>query len=112
MTRREIAGFLEKVGAGRPESRYRSPADGALPSLEQHRIETARIKVEAVMGEDQMVDLLEVLELYCELLLARFGLLETVRCVSLYTGVWAEKRIDIDSDSEPAGRLTLEWRRQ
>ncbi|KAL8278717.1 hypothetical protein RQP46_008786 [Phenoliferia psychrophenolica] len=56
VTRREIAGFLDK-----------------------QRIETARIKVEAVMGEDQMVDLLEVLELYCELLLARFGLLETVR---------------------------------
>lgn len=31
------------------------------------------------MGEDTMVELLEVLELYCELLLARFGLLETVR---------------------------------
>lgn len=28
---------------------------------------------------DQTVELLEVLELYCELLLARFGLLETVR---------------------------------
>ncbi|KAK4058356.1 Vacuolar protein sorting-associated protein ist1 [Microbotryomycetes sp. JL221] len=44
--------------------------------LERGRIETARIKVEAVMGEDMMVELLEVLELYCELLLARFGLLE------------------------------------
>lgn len=33
------------------------------------------------MGEDVMVDLLEVLELYCELLLARFGLLETIKCV-------------------------------
>lgn len=56
VTRREIGGYLEK-----------------------HRIETARIKVEGVMGEDTMVELLEVLELYCELLLARFGLLETVR---------------------------------
>ncbi|KAM0754874.1 DUF292-domain-containing protein [Meredithblackwellia eburnea MCA 4105] len=56
VTRREIAGFLEKG-----------------------RIETARIKVEAVMGEDTMVDLLEVLELYCELLLARFGILEQIR---------------------------------
>ncbi|KAK4705305.1 vacuolar protein sorting-associated protein IST1, partial [Phenoliferia sp. Uapishka_3] len=56
VTRREIAGFLEKG-----------------------KIETARIKVEGVLGEDTMVDLLEILELYCELLLARFGLLETVR---------------------------------
>lgn len=56
VTRREIAGFLEKS-----------------------KIETARIKVEAVMGEDTMVELLEVLELYCELLLARFGLVETIK---------------------------------
>lgn len=33
------------------------------------------------MGEDLTIELLEVLELYCELLLARFGLLETVKCV-------------------------------
>ena len=31
------------------------------------------------MGEDTMVELLEVLELYCELLLARFGLLEAIK---------------------------------
>lgn len=30
------------------------------------------------MGEDNMIELLEVLELYCELILARFGLLEAV----------------------------------
>jgi vacuolar protein sorting-associated protein IST1 len=47
--------------------------------LEKGRIETARIKVEGVMGDDTTVDLLEVLELYCELLLARFGLLESVK---------------------------------
>jgi vacuolar protein sorting-associated protein IST1 len=46
--------------------------------LEKGRIETSRIKVEATMGEDNMIELLEVLELYCELLLARFGLLEAV----------------------------------
>ena len=53
VTRREIAGLLEKG-----------------------KLETARIKVEGVMGEDSTVELLELLELYCELLLARFGLLE------------------------------------
>lgn len=30
------------------------------------------------MGEDQMVELLEVLELYAEVCLSRFGLLELV----------------------------------
>ncbi|GAA5834102.1 hypothetical protein JCM11251_003618, partial [Rhodosporidiobolus azoricus] len=47
--------------------------------LEKGRIESARIKVEGLLSEDLYVELLEVLELYCELLLARFGLLETVK---------------------------------
>jgi len=44
--------------------------------LERGRVETARVKVEAIIGDDIHVELLELLELYCELLLARFGLLE------------------------------------
>ncbi|KWU44248.1 DUF292-domain-containing protein, partial [Rhodotorula sp. JG-1b] len=55
-TRREVAGLLEK-----------------------RKLESARIKVEGLLAEDLYVELLEVLELYCELLLARFGLLETVK---------------------------------
>ncbi|GAA5868420.1 hypothetical protein JCM1840_006988 [Sporobolomyces johnsonii] len=47
--------------------------------LEKGRIESASIKCEGIMSEDLYVELLEVLELYCELLLARFGLLETVK---------------------------------
>ncbi|KIJ54223.1 hypothetical protein M422DRAFT_25164 [Sphaerobolus stellatus SS14] len=44
--------------------------------LERGKIETARIKVENIINEDIHVELLELLELYCELILARFGLLE------------------------------------
>jgi len=44
--------------------------------LERGKIETARVKVEAIINEDIHVELLELLELYCELLLARFGLVE------------------------------------
>lgn len=81
-TRREVAGLLEKG-----------------------KLESARIKVEGLLAEDLYVELLEVLELcvhpdaylsatlrrpltlalldrYCELLLARFGLLECVKCVA------------------------------
>lgn len=47
--------------------------------LEKGRLEASKIKVEGVLNEDMMIELLEVLELYCELLLARFGLLETVQ---------------------------------
>jgi vacuolar protein sorting-associated protein IST1 len=62
--------------------------------LERGKVETARIKVESsisyffscqllfltvlleVINEDIYLELLELLELYCELLLARFGLVE------------------------------------
>ncbi|EIW87091.1 DUF292-domain-containing protein [Coniophora puteana RWD-64-598 SS2] len=44
--------------------------------LERGKVESARIKVEAIINEDIHVELLELLELYCELLIARFGLLE------------------------------------
>ncbi|KAF8272985.1 DUF292-domain-containing protein [Lactarius quietus] len=44
--------------------------------LERGKVETARIKVESIINEDIYLELLELLELYCELLLARFGLVE------------------------------------
>ncbi|KDR85600.1 hypothetical protein GALMADRAFT_234561 [Galerina marginata CBS 339.88] len=44
--------------------------------IERGKIETARIKIETIINEDIHVELLELLELYCELLLARFGLLD------------------------------------
>ncbi|KAI9786276.1 MAG: hypothetical protein M1816_008085 [Peltula sp. TS41687] len=44
--------------------------------LEQGRDESARIRVENIIRSDLQTELLEILELYCELLLARAGLLE------------------------------------
>ncbi|KAH8110584.1 DUF292-domain-containing protein [Phellopilus nigrolimitatus] len=44
--------------------------------LEQRKIEKARVRVENIITEDIHVELLELLELYCELLIARFGLLD------------------------------------
>jgi len=44
--------------------------------LEKGKVETARIKVESIINEDIHLELLELLELYCELLIARFGLVE------------------------------------
>lgn len=44
--------------------------------VERGRLETARIKVENIINEDIYVELLELLELYCELLIARFNFLE------------------------------------
>ncbi|KAK7465268.1 Vacuolar protein sorting-associated protein ist1 [Stygiomarasmius scandens] len=44
--------------------------------IERGKIETSRIKVEGLINEDIHIELLELLELYCELLLARFGVLD------------------------------------
>ncbi|PBK76605.1 DUF292-domain-containing protein [Armillaria solidipes] len=44
--------------------------------IERGRIETARVKVETIINEDIHIELLELLELYCELLIARFGILD------------------------------------
>lgn len=48
--------------------------------LEQGKEESARIRVENIIRSDIDTELLEILELYCELLLARTGLLEGKDC--------------------------------
>ncbi|TPX46059.1 hypothetical protein SeLEV6574_g03448 [Synchytrium endobioticum] len=47
--------------------------------LAKKKEESARIKVEHVIREDFNMEAMEILELYCELLLARFGLLESMQ---------------------------------
>jgi len=44
--------------------------------LEKGKVETAKIRVETMINEDISLELLELLELYCELLVARFGILD------------------------------------
>jgi vacuolar protein sorting-associated protein IST1 len=48
--------------------------------LEQGKDESARIRVENIIRTDMNTELLEILELYCELLSARAGLLEAKEC--------------------------------
>lgn len=45
--------------------------------VETGRVEFARIRCEHVIQEDINVEMLSMIELYCELLLARFGLLDS-----------------------------------
>lgn len=44
--------------------------------VERNKLESARIKTESLIMDDVHLELLELLELYCETLYARFGLLE------------------------------------
>jgi vacuolar protein sorting-associated protein IST1 len=48
--------------------------------LEAGKVESARIRVENIIRSDITTELHEILELYCELLLARTGLMEAVTC--------------------------------
>jgi vacuolar protein sorting-associated protein IST1 len=48
--------------------------------LEAGKIESARIRVENIIRSDITTELHEILELYCELLLARTGLMEAPTC--------------------------------
>lgn len=48
--------------------------------LEAGKIESAKIRVENIIRSDITTELHEILELYCELLLARTGLMEAATC--------------------------------
>jgi len=58
------------------EAQAKSSRRDIASLLERGKSETARVKVENIINEDIHVELLELLELYCELLIARFGLLD------------------------------------
>lgn len=44
--------------------------------------ERARIRVEHIIREDYMVEAMEILELYCDLLLSRLGLIQSMKYVT------------------------------
>ncbi|XP_036202585.1 IST1 homolog isoform X7 [Myotis myotis] len=61
--------------------------------------ERARIRVEHIIREDYLVEAMEILELYCNLLLARFGLIQATKeldsglAESVSTLIWAAPRL-------------------
>lgn len=69
--------------------------------LSKGKQESARIRVENIIREDLTVEALELMELYTETLLARFGLLESMRhcdpalSEAVNTVIYASPRIDI-----------------
>ncbi|KAF9654171.1 DUF292-domain-containing protein [Thelephora ganbajun] len=58
------------------EAQAKSARRDIATLLERGKLETARVKVENIINEDIYVELLELLELHCELVIARFGLLD------------------------------------
>ncbi|XP_012275225.1 IST1 homolog isoform X2 [Orussus abietinus] len=66
------------------------------------KVERARIRVEHIIREDYMVEAMELLEMYCDLLLARFGLIQQMKNLddglaeAISTIIWAAPRIQTD----------------
>ncbi|KAM8946906.1 IST1 homolog isoform 2-T2 [Pelodytes ibericus] len=64
--------------------------------------ERARIRVEHIIREDYLVEAMEILELYCDLLLARFGLIQSMKDLdpglaeAVSTLIWAAPRLQTE----------------
>lgn len=78
-SRREIADF---IAAGKPDR--------------------ARIRVEHIIREDYLVEAMELLEMYCELLIARFGLIQQMKTLddglaeAISSLIWVAPRLQAD----------------
>jgi hypothetical protein len=60
--------------------------------ISDKKIERAKIRVEHIIREDYIVEAMEIVEMYCDLLLARFGLLQQMKygclCLSFVFHEW------------------------
>lgn len=82
--------------------------------IKNKRTERARIRVEHIIREDYLVEAMEVVELYCDLLLARFGMLEQMMyceeslAESVATLIWVAPRLCSDVQELNQVALQLE----
>lgn len=64
------------------------------------KIDRARIRVEHIIREDYLVEAFEMLEMYCDLLITRFGMIEQMRTVdeglveAISSIIWAAPRVE------------------
>lgn len=76
--------------------------------LSESKLESARIRVENIIRSDIATELHEILELYCELLLARIGLLEQIpNWAPLKKGEESKEVVEIDSGLDEAVRAVV-----
>ncbi|KAK6640460.1 hypothetical protein RUM44_012154 [Polyplax serrata] len=67
--------------------------------IESGKAERAKIRVEHIIREDYMVEAMEMVEMFCDLLLARFGLLQQMKTVdpaleeAISSILWAGPRL-------------------
>ncbi|KAJ3106320.1 hypothetical protein HDU97_006518 [Phlyctochytrium planicorne] len=83
--------------------------------LENHKEESARVRVEHIIREDFVIEAMEILELYCEMLLARFGLLEEMRhcdpsiAEAVNTIIYAAPRCDVKELLQVRDQLIMKF---
>ena len=85
---------------------------GLITRFQQGKEESARIRVENIIRSDITTELLEILELYCELILARIGLLEAKECdlgleEAIKSVIYAAPRTDV-KELQQARQLLVE----
>ncbi|XP_067644364.1 IST1 homolog isoform X2 [Eurosta solidaginis] len=90
--------LLEKKKAELAQKARKEIAD----YLATGKIERARIRVEHIIREDYLVEAMEIIEMYCDLLLARFGLITQMKDLddgiaeAVYSLVWVCPRLQSD----------------
>ncbi|VDN27323.1 unnamed protein product [Cylicostephanus goldi] len=82
-----------------------------------NKADRARIRVEHIIREDYLVEAFEILEMYCDLLLARFGLIEQMKTLddgiaeAVISIMWAAPRLanDIQEFKTISDQLTIKY---
>lgn len=70
--------------------------------LANYKIERAKIRVEHIIREDYVVEAMETIEMFCDLLLARFGLIQQMKAMdpgieeAISSILWAAPRLQTD----------------
>ncbi|XP_055373369.1 IST1 homolog isoform X2 [Condylostylus longicornis] len=67
--------LLEKKKAELTQKARKEIAD----SIASNKVERAKIRVEHIIREDYLIEAMEIVEMYCDLLLARFGLITQMK---------------------------------
>uniref|UniRef100_A0A0N5BFG5 IST1 homolog n=1 Tax=Strongyloides papillosus TaxID=174720 RepID=A0A0N5BFG5_STREA len=84
--------------------------------IKAHKEDRGRIRVEHIIREDFLVEAYEILEMYCDLLLARFGVIQQMKNIdegiaeAIVSLIWAAPRIaDVPELMKISGELTKKY---
>ncbi|OZC07961.1 hypothetical protein X798_05068 [Onchocerca flexuosa] len=85
--------------------------------IANHKEDRARIRVEHIIREDFLVEAYELLEMYCDLILARFGLIQQIKQLddgiaeAVINILWAAPRVatDVSEFKVISDQLTMKY---